>query len=84
MSELSLKEKLFLPKKNGLSFIIAGPCSAETENQVIETAKQISACEKVKVFRVGIWKPRTTPGNFEGIGEPAFDWLRKVKKKQIC
>ncbi len=81
MSELSLKEKLFLPKKNGLSFIIAGPCSAETESQVIETAKQISACEKVKVFRVGIWKPRTTPGNFEGIGEPAFDWLRKVKKE---
>ncbi len=81
MPELSLTEKLFLPRKNGDFFMIAGPCSAETEEQVIETARQISEIKKVKVFRAGIWKPRTTPGSFEGIGEPAFDWLRKVKKE---
>ena len=74
-------EKLFLPRKNGNMFIIAGPCSAETEFQLIETAKQISECKKVNVFRAGIWKPRTSPGNFEGMGEPAFELLRKVKKE---
>lgn len=81
MPELSKTEKLFAARKNGDLFIIAGPCSAETEKQVIETAKQISECKKVKVYRAGIWKPRTSPGSFEGVGEPAFNWLRKVKKE---
>ena len=81
MPELSQTEKLFASRKNSDFFMIAGPCSAETEKQVTETANQISKCKKVKVFRAGIWKPRTSPGNFEGIGEPAFDWLRKVKKE---
>ncbi len=81
MPEQNATKKLFLPRKNEDLFIIAGPCSAESEKQVIETAKQISECKKVKVFRAGIWKPRTSPGTFEGIGEPAFDWLRKVKKE---
>ncbi len=81
MSEIDKTEKLFASRKNGDFFMIAGPCSAETENQVLETARQIAVCKKVKVFRAGIWKPRTSPGNFEGIGEPAFDWLRKVKKE---
>ncbi len=81
MPEPKTINKLFLPRKNGDLFIIAGPCSAETETQVIETSKLISECTKVKVFRAGIWKPRTSPENFEGIGEPAFDWLRKVKKE---
>ncbi len=81
MPENSSAEKLFLPRKNGNMFMIAGPCSAETEFQVTETARQISKCKKVNVFRAGIWKPRTSPGNFEGIGEPAFKWLKKVKKE---
>lgn len=81
MSEISQTDKLFATRKNGDFFMIAGPCSAETEEQVLETAKQISECKKVKVYRAGIWKPRTSPKNFEGIGEPAFEWLRKVKKE---
>lgn len=61
--------------------IIAGPCSAETEAQVLETAMEISKISSVKVFRAGVWKPRTNPGNFEGIGKIALDWLKKVKKQ---
>jgi chorismate mutase len=61
--------------------IIAGPCSAESEHQVMETAFQVSKCKKVKMFRAGIWKPRTEPGHFEGVGEKGIEWLRKVKQK---
>ncbi len=59
--------------------IIAGPCSAESETQVLETAKQIAANKQVKLFRAGVWKPRTRPNNFEGNGEKALPWLQKVK-----
>ena len=58
--------------------IIAGPCSAESEAQVMQTAKEIAALGKVKVFRSGIWKPRTRPGNFEGVGEEGLHWLRRI------
>lgn len=60
---------------------IAGPCSAESEEQVLQTAKQIAKSGKVAVFRAGVWKPRTRPGNFEGIGEEALDWLKTVKQE---
>lgn len=60
--------------------IIAGPCSAETEEQVLETAKLLSA-QGVKIFRAGIWKPRTKPGLFEGVGEEGLRWLKKVKQE---
>ena len=63
------------------SLIIAGPCSAETEKQVLDTAFQINAIEKVTVFRAGIWKPRTRPGSFEGAGNKALKWLQKVQKE---
>lgn len=59
--------------------IIAGPCSAETEEQVLETAKGIAALGKVSVFRAGIWKPRTRPGSFEGIGSIGLEWLKRIK-----
>lgn len=59
--------------------IIAGPCSAESEEQVLETAKGLAACG-IKVFRAGIWKPRTKPGGFEGIGAAGLQWLKKVKE----
>jgi len=59
--------------------IIAGPCSAETEQQVLDTAIQLKKFDKVKIFRAGIWKPRTRPGSFEGKGEEALKWLKKVK-----
>ena len=61
-------------------FVIAGPCSAETEDQVMETAKQLAA-DGIKVMRAGIWKPRTKPGGFEGIGSEGLTWLKNVKKE---
>ena len=61
-------------------WIIAGPCSAETLDQTLDTAKQLAA-NGIKVFRAGIWKPRTRPGNFEGVGEVGLEWLRQVKRE---
>ncbi len=60
--------------------VIAGPCSAETEEQVIETAKDL-AKNGIKIFRAGIWKPRTKPGGFEGVGTVGLTWLQEVKKE---
>lgn len=60
-------------------FIIAGPCSAETEEQVLETARQIAAIDTSIIYRAGIWKPRTRPNSFEGIGSIGLQWLAKVK-----
>ena len=59
-------------------FIIAGPCSAESENQLLEIAKEIK--EKVDVFRAGVWKPRTSPKSFEGVGKKGLEWLKNVKE----
>lgn len=61
--------------------IISGPCSAETENQMVTTAKQLAATGKVHVLRAGIWKPRTRPGQFEGAGEEGLKWLMQAKKE---
>ena len=60
--------------------IISGPCSAETEEQVMEVAKEL-ASNGVKIFRAGIWKPRTKPGGFEGVGIPGLKWLQRVKRE---
>lgn len=60
--------------------VIAGPCSAETEEQVMETAKNL-AKNGVRIFRAGIWKPRTKPGGFEGVGSVGLIWLQEVKKE---
>ncbi len=60
--------------------IIAGPCSAETEEQVLQTALQLKATGKVDALRAGIWKPRTRPGNFEGVGATGLPWLQQAKK----
>lgn len=60
--------------------LIAGPCSAETEEQVVTTAMQL-ASKGIKIFRAGIWKPRTKPGGFEGIGIEGLPWMRRVKKE---
>ncbi len=62
-------------------FVIAGPCSAETEQQVIETALSLAAIPQVKIFRAGIWKPRTRPGAFEGVGHSGLKWLQRVKEE---
>jgi chorismate mutase len=77
--ELEL-EKLNLPSDNERPFVIAGPCSAETEEQVMETARQL-AMKGCHNFRAGVWKPRTKPGGFEGHGEPALVWMKQVKEE---
>ena len=59
--------------------VIAGPCSAESEIQVLATAKGVAATGLAQVFRAGVWKPRTRPGSFEGVGDVALTWLARVK-----
>jgi len=59
--------------------IIAGPCSAESQEQIIETAKALAADGRVHYLRAGIWKPRTSPGSFEGVGNIGFQWLNQAK-----
>ena len=61
-------------------FVIAGPCSAETEEQVMTTARQL-ASKSCHIFRAGVWKPRTKPGGFEGNGEEALPWMKRVKEE---
>lgn len=61
--------------------LIAGPCSAETEEQLMTTAVQLKATKRVSVFRAGIWKPRTRPNMFEGMGEEGLKWMQTVKKE---
>jgi chorismate mutase len=60
--------------------IISGPCSAETEEQVLQTATRLAKTGKVDALRAGIWKPRTRPGSFEGIGTKGLPWLQQAKK----
>jgi len=64
----------------GKPFLIAGPCSAETREQVMETAGQLAQLP-VHLFRAGVWKPRTRPGSFEGNGAPALEWLQEMKQQ---
>lgn len=61
--------------------IIAGPCSAETEEQVLETAIRLKKTGKIDILRAGIWKPRTSPGSFEGVGAKGLPWLVEAKKQ---
>ncbi len=77
--ELDL-EKLGLPSDNERPFVIAGPCSAETEEQVMTTAREL-AMKGCHNFRAGVWKPRTKPGGFEGNGEKALPWMKQVKEE---
>jgi len=69
-----------LDSQPGRCTIIAGPCSAESETQVLDCARSLAKHE-VKVFRAGVWKPRTRPGNFEGSGAQALQWLQDVKSE---
>ncbi len=77
--EMNIKQ--VVPKKPGEPFVIAGPCSAETEGQVMQTAKELAAQGGVDLFRSGIWKPRTRPGSFEGVGTEGLAWLKRVKEE---
>jgi chorismate mutase len=60
-------------------WLIAGPCSAESEKQVLSIAQKLTKSPHVKVFRAGVWKPRTRPNTFEGVGEVGLEWLKAVK-----
>ena len=60
--------------------IIAGPCSAESRNQMISIAGELSKTSNVFAFRCGLWKPRTRPGGFQGVGEKAFPWIKEIKE----
>lgn len=77
---LDLEPFTFAGVENKRPLIIAGPCSAETEEQVLETAKGLAA-QGIKIFRAGIWKPRTKPGGFEGVGSIGLPWLKRVKEE---
>lgn len=77
--ELNLSP-LNLPSDNVRPLVIAGPCSAETEEQVMNTAMQLAG-KGCHMFRAGVWKPRTKPGGFEGNGEIALPWMAAVKEE---
>lgn len=76
--------KSFLPLSHWLPniehgpVIIAGPCSAESEQQVLKAAQQLKQLTPTQLFRAGVWKPRTRPSSFEGVGEQALPWLQKA------
>lgn len=78
--ELELKPITFQGIDPTKPMIIAGPCSAETEEQVMCTARDL-ANKGTKIFRAGIWKPRTKPGGFEGIGTEGLQWMKQVKEE---
>ncbi|MBN1818325.1 MAG: bifunctional 3-deoxy-7-phosphoheptulonate synthase/chorismate mutase type II [Sedimentisphaerales bacterium] len=62
-------------------WVIAGPCSAESQQQVLDTARGVARCPNVKVFRAGLWKPRTRPNTFEGVGRVGLKWLKAVQQE---
>jgi len=78
--KLKLEKLDCMGSKKERPFLVSGPCSAENEKQVIETAVEL-ARYGVQVYRAGIWKPRTRPDSFEGIGTVALPWLRRVKEE---
>ena len=83
MKEINLN---IIPLKQWVNFssrplIISGPCSAESREQVLDTAKALANTGFVTIFRTGLWKPRTRPDSFEGVGEKGFQWLNEVKKE---
>ncbi len=80
MQQIQTENSAVLQAWNKRPMIISGPCSAETETQVLETAQRLAVTGKVDMLRAGIWKPRTRPGSFEGIGAKGLVWLQQAKK----
>jgi len=68
-------------EENKKPYVIAGPCAGETEEQLMETAINLAKTGKVDMIRAGIWKPRTRPGTFEGVGEEGLKWMVNVRKE---
>jgi len=79
MTNYSIDNHWFDQLKKDHTFLIAGPCSAETSDQVLEIAHAVKGV--ASIFRAGIWKPRTRPGGFEGVGSIGLEWLRQVKEE---
>ncbi len=79
-TEIQSMKDLMQTKWSKRPLIISGPCSAETEEQMLETATRLAKTGKVDILRAGIWKPRTKPGLFEGIGTKGLPWLANAKK----
>lgn len=79
--KLNLKEITQWEVYKGRPLTICGPCSAESEQQLMETAIELAQLKKVDIFRAGIWKPRTRPDSFEGVGRDGLRWLRNVKNE---
>ena len=79
LAELNIKSNPLFAGKTNKPFLIAGPCSAESRAQVMETGRALAQKGDASIFRAGVWKPRTRPGSFEGIGEPALAWLNDLK-----
>ncbi|MEX1002998.1 MAG: chorismate mutase [Crocinitomicaceae bacterium] len=79
----ALIKRLFMPQLKDIKrpIIISGPCSAETEEQLMQTAKELKETGKVDILRAGIWKPRTRPNSFEGVGEVGLKWLIDAGKE---
>jgi len=67
--------------KGSSPLVISGPCSAESYTQVMDVARKLAAIPQVRVFRAGLWKPRTRPSAFEGVGEVGLQWLKDVQQE---
>ncbi len=78
---MDMNLKPVVEKAAGQPIVIAGPCSAESEEQVLGTARALAKLGTVDLFRSGIWKPRTRPNSFEGVGVVGLGWLKKVKEE---
>lgn len=82
MIDKGLKEKqVNWPSQKQSDFIIAGPCSAESPEQMISVAKDLASNGRVSALRAGVWKPRTRPGSFEGRGEEALSWMKNASEE---
>src|SRR5690625_1487479 len=79
MEQTATAQDVWQKMTNKQPVVVSGPCSAETEFQVLETAIRLAKTGKVDMLRAGIWKPRTKPGNFEGVGEDGLPWLQKAR-----
>lgn len=75
-----IERQTYFPDRSKGIAVVAGPCSAESEAQVLQTARELAKIPEVTVFRAGVWKPRTRPNTFEGVGVAGLKWLQLVKQ----
>lgn len=80
MQKTATAQTIWQKLKNEEPIFISGPCSAETEQQLIDTALRLAKLGKIDLLRAGIWKPRTKPGNFEGVGAAGLPWMQKARE----